>query len=99
MREFALPGTRAQYAPDRICAARHYRLELDLDVADRRVDGTASIRLEALVDGDRSLTLDAVDLEVRTVRRDGRALEFHADGARLHVPLDGLRVGAALELA
>ena len=30
-REFAFPGTRDRYAPDRVCDIQHYRIELDLD--------------------------------------------------------------------
>jgi aminopeptidase N len=98
MREFALPGTRASYPPDRRCAVRHYRLELDVDVDARRIAGTATVTLESLVAGNERLRLDAVELEVREVRRDGTKVGFTNDGRSLWIEAGALAIGQRLEL-
>ena len=43
-REFAFPGTRARYAPDRVVDIQHIALVLDVDPAKRTVAGTATLR-------------------------------------------------------
>ncbi len=86
-REFALPGTQAKYAPDRRFDIQHYCIAVDLDVANKRIAGTCTIRMTPLDDGYRWVTLDAVELDIASVTWKGKALAFSADGKRLRVDL------------
>lgn len=97
-REFALPGARARYSPDRVCAVRHIKLDVALDVEARRIAGTCTLSLSPLVSGSPWLRLDAVELEIASVTRDGRALEHLHDGKILRVSLGKVSEGEVFDL-
>ncbi len=66
---------------DREFHVKHLRLEIELDVPGRRVAGTSTVTLSPINDGLRRLELDAVDLTIKGVRGEGKALDFtHRDG-------------------
>jgi aminopeptidase N len=98
-REFALPGTPAQYAPDRRFDIQHYKLQIELDVERRRIRGTCSISLTPIADGQRWAELDAVELEIERVKWHGRDLELHHDGKTLRVNLGReVKTGETIQL-
>ncbi len=86
-REFALPGTPSQYAPDRRFDIQHYKIALELDVANRRIEGTCSLTLTPLADGQQWVQLDAVELEISRVKWYGRDLEYSHNGKHLRIDL------------
>ena len=102
-REFALPGTRARYAPDRALDLGHYRIEVELFPDQRRLAGTTTITATVITPGLRRVELDAVELEIAAVSVDGVALPatgFAHDGQRLRIELGPARArGDALTLA
>ncbi len=86
---------RAADAPTRFVADRpvhclHLRLDLDVDVEKKHVEGSARLDLRVLHETS-TITLDARDLEITAVRieRDGgtEAVEFTNDGEHLEVTL------------
>src|SRR5258706_10566245 len=89
-RPFALPGARPRYAPDRACDVQHIRLELRLDVADRRIDGVCRSTVAPIVPDVKSLELDAVEMDIHavTLAPSGTPLEFAYDGKKLRIDLD-----------
>jgi aminopeptidase N len=97
-REFALPGSRPRYSPDRVCAVRHIKLDVALDVEARRIAGTCTLTLSPLVSGPTWLRLDAVELDIERVTRAGARLEHQHDGKVLRVPLGEVREGDAFDL-
>ncbi len=87
--DFALPGDRPHYAPDRPADVVHVELDLALDLEQQRVSGTATTTFRALFDDLRSVCLNAAELEIEQVRLvDGPALRARQDGHRLSVELD-----------
>jgi leukotriene-A4 hydrolase len=68
---------------------KHIRFDLDLDFGTRTIRGKADYELEGVVAG--PLFLDVRDVEVRSVKADGRALAWRIDerdairGQRLHI--------------
>jgi aminopeptidase N len=76
-RPFALPGAQFQYGPDKVVDVLHIHLALRPDVERRRLDAHCTTTVQAIEDGVARLVLDAVDLHVDAVRRDG------GDGAPL----------------
>ncbi len=87
-RPFALPGTRPRYAPDRPCDVQHIRLELRLDVKDRRIDGVCRTTLAPIVPEVTILELDAVEMDISAVTLvGGGALAFSYDGKRVRIEL------------
>src|SRR5580692_561744 len=85
-REFAFPGTRPKFAPDRVVDIVHIALVLDVDPAARSVAGTATLRTTALGQT-RSVELDAVELEIASVTANGKPAAYRHDGKKLRVEL------------
>ena len=99
-REFAFPGTRARYAPDRVVDIQHIALALDVDPARREVAGTATLTGIVIAPGTRAVELDAVELSIEKVTANGKPARHRHDGKRLHVELaDALAAGAELTIA
>ena len=89
-RPFALPGARPRYAPDRACDVQHIRLELRLDVPDRRIDGVCRTTVAPIVPDVQSLELDAVEMDIHSVTlASGAPLAFAYDGKKLRIDLGG----------
>ena len=99
-REFAFPGTRAKFAPDRVVDIRHLALELEVDPRQRTMAGTATLRCAVIAPGTRAVELDAVELQIERVTAGGVEVPFRHDGRRLRVELAApLATGAELVLA
>ncbi|MDM7914851.1 MAG: M1 family aminopeptidase, partial [Candidatus Eisenbacteria bacterium] len=66
-----------KYAPDRTCDVEHLRLEATVDLPGRHLDCVCKQRLRAAYGPFDSITLDAVDLKIRSVRDgSGRDLSY-----------------------
>jgi aminopeptidase N len=99
-REFAFPGTRARYAPDRVVDILHIALALDVDPALRTVAGKATLRASVIAPATTAVELDAVELQIETVTVDGTAAVFRHDGRKLKVELGEPRAaGSELVIA
>ena len=99
-REFAFPGTRARYAPDRVVDIQHITLELDVDPKERRVEGTATLRGAMIAPDTSVVELDAVELQIDKVTVGGVAAPFRHDGRKLRVELGKpLASGATVVIA
>src|SRR5688572_26338041 len=99
-REFAFPGTRPRFAPDRVVDIQHIALVLDVDPAKRTVSGTATLRAMVIAPNTKVVTLDAVELSIEAVTAGGKPAAFRYDGKRLRVELpSALAAGAELTLA
>jgi aminopeptidase N len=97
-REFALPGARPRYSPDRVCSIKHLRLEVELDMDARRIAGTCTLTLSPLLSGSPWLRLDAVELDVSRVTRAGKRLEHRHDGKVLQIALGPVVDGEVFDL-
>src|SRR5688572_6374198 len=96
-REFAFPGTRARYAPDRTVDVQHLALVLDVDPAKRTVAGTATLRCSVIAPNTRAVELDAVELSILKVTANNAGATYRHDGKKLHVEL-AKPLGAGAEL-
>ena len=98
-REFAFPGTRPKFAPDRVVDIQHIALALDVDPVARTVAGTATLRAAA-IGPVSAVELDAVELDITKVTANGKPIEFRHDGKKLRALLGSpLPAGAELVLA
>jgi aminopeptidase N len=84
-RRFALPGASPQYGPDKVVAVEHIDLDLTPDIAAQTLDGVCTTTIRALDEPVERLSLDAVDLEIRSVAREGRPQEFATRDGKLDV--------------
>src|SRR5258705_8341061 len=66
-REFAFPGTRARYAPDRVVDLQHLALAVTVELEQRSIQGTATLRCSVIAPNTRSVELDAVELAIDKV--------------------------------
>jgi aminopeptidase N len=99
-REFAFPGTRPRFAPDRVVDIQHIALVLDVDPEKRTVSGTATLRAMVIAPNTKIVELDAVELSIESVTAGGKPAAFRYDGKRLRVELPTtLATGAELTLA
>jgi aminopeptidase N len=99
-RPFATPGTRTNYVGDRPARLEHVRLDWELDLARKRLSGTATLTLLARRDHLAALTFDAVELDVESVTVGGRTAAFDNDGEKLRVVCpEPASDGATLEVA
>ncbi|MBV8116708.1 MAG: HEAT repeat domain-containing protein [Candidatus Eremiobacteraeota bacterium] len=86
-RSFALPGSSAHYGPDKVVAVEHIDLDLTVDLEHESLDGICTTTVRALDEAVAGLTLDAVDLHVVAVERDGRAQRFTRRNGKLEIEL------------
>jgi aminopeptidase N len=96
---FALPGARATWAPDRVCAVKHIKVEVALDFERRAVDGVCTQTLSPLNDGPTRVTLNAVEMKIIAVTLgDGESLAFEYDGKALSFDLGERKQGTELDV-
>lgn len=73
---FAQPGARPQYNPDRPCRVEHLKLEVAVDFKARSVKGACTLTIRAVADGVASVPLDAIALEIASVKSGSRRLRW-----------------------
>ncbi|MEO0538594.1 MAG: M1 family metallopeptidase [Cyanobacteria bacterium P01_A01_bin.123] len=86
-KSFELPGAKPHYTPDRPGQVEHISLDLDLDIPNKSYSGTCKIRLNPVRDGVEKLTLDAVNLQIESVKVGSAKQAFEADDEQLHICL------------
>ena len=97
---FELPGARPHYTPDRPGQVEHIALDLTLDIPNRSYQGVCEIRLNPVRDDIERLTLDAINLQIQSVKVDNDMQAFDYDGEQLCVQLKQLtKAGKAITLA
>jgi aminopeptidase N len=97
---FELPGARPHYNPDRPGQVEHIFLDLGLDIPNQSYQGSCSIRLLPIRNGIDRLTLDAVNLNIESVRVDEVPQNFDYDGEQLSIKLsEATQIGKALLIA
>ena len=74
---WTLQDEEPKYAPDRTCDVEHLKLELEVDLPKQSVEARATLTLAAAYGPFDEIVLDAVDLDIRSVKDGkGRALKF-----------------------
>ncbi len=86
-KSFELPGAYPHYNPDRPGQVEHIALDLVFDIPNKRYSGTCKVRIVPVVDGVESLTMDAVDLQIQSVKAANTKQVFDYDGEHLHIKL------------
>ena len=95
---FALPGARATFTPPRDVNVRHLRIEVALDFAAAAVEGSCTLTLVPLADGEARVALDAVEMQIHSVTVGGDALDFAYDGQQLRFTLAEREEGEACDV-
>ncbi|WP_088893746.1 M1 family metallopeptidase [Leptolyngbya ohadii] len=98
-KSFVLPGAKPHYNPDRPGQVEHIALDLVLDIPAQSYSGTCRIQLSPVRNGVDRLTLDAVNLQIQSVRVAEVEQSFDYDGEQLHIRLkEPTQAGQAIEL-
>ena len=85
---FALPGDASHWPRDRVCEIRHVKLELTLDVDNKRLFGVATHTLSPINDGLEWVEFDAAELQIESVRStDGAPLRYSCQDSKLRIDL------------
>ncbi len=84
---FAPPGTPPRFAPDAEVTAQHMRLQLHLDFEARRVWGSTTHHCVVRAPQTREVRLNAVGLEISSVRVNGKRARFENTGKMLVIAL------------
>ena len=88
-RSFELPDDHVQYAPDRPADVKHVKLDITLDFEQETVSGTVYTTFSALYDDLKTITFDAIELQIeRVMLEGGKELAFSTDAKKLIVTLD-----------
>jgi len=84
-RSFALPGARLQYGPDKVVDVEHIELYLEPDLEAHTLEGACTTTVRAHDEPVARLELDAVDLVIASVEREGKPLGFAQRDDKLEV--------------
>jgi len=87
-RKFALPGARLRYGPDKTVEVEHIDLHLTPDLDAQSLDGMCTTTIRALDEPVDRLSLNAVDMSVASVERDGNPQAFAVRDGLLEVTMD-----------
>ncbi|MGI8503575.1 MAG: M1 family metallopeptidase, partial [Hassallia sp.] len=99
-RSFELPGAKPHYNPDRPGQVEHISLDLSLDIPNQSYQGSCTIRLLPICNGVDRLTLDAVNLNIKSVEVNEVSSKFDCDGEQLFIQLpQPTQVGVKLLIA
>ena len=66
-RPFSMPGDKLHYARDKQFTMHHIKIEVSLDVAQKKVAGTSSLTLSPILDGLSVVEIDAIDLRISSI--------------------------------
>lgn len=86
-KSFELPGAKPHYNPDRPGQVEHICLDIDLDLEHNSFEGNCTIDLTPVRKGINKLTLDAVNLDIKSVLIDNISQPFNYDGNVLEINL------------
>lgn len=88
-RSFELPGDQLHYAPARPADVQHVKLVIALDFEQETISGTAYTTFSTLHEEVRTISFDAVDLNIEHISlENGTALDYTTTAKKLIVTLD-----------
>ena len=86
-RSFELPGAKPHYNPDRPGQVDHIFLDLILDIPNQSFKGTCTTTITPVRPGIEQLTMDAVDLNIKSVLVESISQNFDYDGEQIQIHL------------
>ena len=95
----ALPGDRAVWPRDRVVDVVHMKVDVRLDVPNKRVSGTVTHTVAAMNDGVTTAEFDAIDMEIQSVLVAKQTAAYRYDGAKLFIDLGPRKKGQEVLVA
>ncbi len=87
-RDFAFPDYGPNYPRSPDYKLEHVKVQLRVHIFEKRIEGIATLRLKSNKDGLKYIDLDAVDMTIHWVKREGTILDYSYDGEKLVIYLD-----------
>lgn len=84
---FELPGAYPHYTPDRPGQVEHIALDLAPDILNQSYQGTCKVRINPVRSGIDHFTMDAVNLQIGSVKVGTAKQTFDYDGEQLQIQL------------
>ncbi|MES4792040.1 MAG: hypothetical protein C4321_02805 [Chloroflexota bacterium] len=98
--QHALPGDEPIWPRDRVVDILHVKVDVRIDVEEKRIRGTVTHTVVPLNDETRFVPFDAVDMTIAAVTVGKREAAFEYDGERLTVDIGaGRKRGQELTIA
>jgi len=98
--DFALPGSRAQYTPDKVGTMQHIFLDIAIDLESKTCAGWSIITIAPYSPSLETITMDAVDMQISTVKVNDAITPFEYDGKQIHIVLQSpLPAGKPADIA
>src|SRR5271156_4918937 len=99
-RPFQPDYVEPKWPRDRVVDIKHIKLQVALDFKTRRISGTATHTLAAILDGLKQLEFDASEMAISAVRVSGEPHSFEYGDEKLRIPLErALHAGDEVEVA
>jgi len=95
----ALPGDHAVWPRDRVVDVLHMKVDVRLDVPNKRVIGTVTHTVAPMNDGVVAAEFDAIDMEIQSVLVAKQPAIYRYDGAKLFVELGTRKKGQEVTVA
>lgn len=87
-RDFTFPDYQPNYPREAPYRLEHIKLELQVYVYDKKIDGMATITLKSKRENLSAIELDAVDMDIIGVKSEGLDLDYKYDGEKIIIVLD-----------
>lgn len=85
-RKYALPGSKAHYAPSLAFTVSHMRLSIEPDFKAQSISCDQELEVTAIQDTD-SIELDATELDIKSVSMSGKKLSFRIYDDKVSIKL------------
>ena len=95
----AMPGDHAVWPRDRVVDVLHMKVDVRLDVPNKRVIGTVTHTVAPMNDGVVAAEFDAIDMEIQSVLVAKQPAIYRYDGAKLFVELGTRKKGQEVTVA
>ena len=95
----AMPGDHAVWPRDRVVDVLHMKVDVRLDVPNKRVSGTVTHTVAPMNDGVVAAEFDAIDMDIQSVVVAKQPATYRYDGAKLFVELGTRKKGQEVTVA
>ena len=95
----AMPGDHAVWPRDRVVDVLHMKVDVRLDVPNKRVIGTVTHTVAPMNDGVVAAEFDAIDMDIQSVVVAKQPATYRYDGAKLFVELGTRKKGQEVTVA
>ena len=95
----AMPGDHAVWPRDRVVDVLHMKVDVRLDVPNKRVIGTVTHTVAPMNDGVVAAEFDAIDMDIQSVLVAKQPAIYRYDGAKLFVELGTRKKGQEVTVA